>query len=145
MWPWHPSPDAPLTTEKRHITSIFSIQWKTKNYLFTLFETWLNIAAVITVVVKILFFENCSVLRRSTHLRSLSPKNTTQQEDKINRHFCATWMCVLNGYGAVSNSRQDLFSMLSVCEIRSEKSWWYPIPSSPKWSTFSTLVWENKF
>ena len=30
-------------------------------------------------------------------------------------------MCVFNGYGAVSNPRQDLFSMLSVCEIRSEK------------------------
>ena len=48
------------------------------------------VVVVIIVVVKILFFENCSVLRRSTHLRSLSPKNTTQQEDKINRHFCAT-------------------------------------------------------
>ena len=30
-------------------------------------------------------------------------------------------MCVFNGYGAVSNPRQYLFSMLSVCEIRSEK------------------------
>ena len=42
------------------------------------------VVVVIIVVVEILFFENCSVLR------SLSPKNTKQEEDKRNGHFCAT-------------------------------------------------------